>query len=154
MGEIVDTLDQMTSLVIRGLVVHRQAARAGLSMTATACLARLEEDGPLRTTTLAAAEGVSQPSMSQLVQRLERQEFVVRVSDPEDGRASLVALTESGRAVLAQRRAHRRKRIADLVASLPEQEAAALELAINVALPALRRLADTARETDLDAVQA
>ncbi|HYZ57653.1 MAG TPA: MarR family transcriptional regulator, partial [Streptosporangiaceae bacterium] len=47
---------------------------------------------------LAAAECVSQPSMSQLVQRLEQQGLATRASDPADGRAALIAITDAGRA--------------------------------------------------------
>ena len=53
-------------------------------------------DGPTRLTTLAAKEGVGQPSMTQLIQRLERQDLVTRLADPEDGRAALVAITDAG----------------------------------------------------------
>lgn len=144
-----DALDEVAGLVLRHL-----AGRQGLSMTATACLARIRQDGPSRLTALAAAEGVSQPSMSQLVQRLERQGLVARVGDPEDGRASLVALTESGRELLADRRRERHERFAELVATLPEEDAVALRLAMSVALPVVRRLVDTAREGKAEAAKA
>jgi DNA-binding MarR family transcriptional regulator len=142
MKELADVLDQVAGLVVRNL-----ADRRGLSMTALACLSRLRHEGPLRLTTLAAAEGVSQPSMSQLVQRLERHDLVSRVSDPDDGRATLVALTEPGRALLTERRDDRRKRLAALIATLTADDVAALRLSMSVALPLLRRLAETARET-------
>ncbi|MTD53328.1 MarR family transcriptional regulator [Amycolatopsis sp. RM579] len=122
-------------------------------MTAMACLARLHEE-PRRLTTLAVAEGVSQPSMSQLVQRLERQGLVTRISDPEDGRASLVALTESGRALLQERRRIHRERLAGLIATLPAEDAAALRLAISVIQPVVGRLTETARENRTEAAKA
>ncbi|MCR6482836.1 MarR family transcriptional regulator [Amycolatopsis sp. OK19-0408] len=141
MDETADALDEMISLVVRHL-----SDRASLSMTALACLARLHHEGALRLTTLATAEGVSQPSMSQLVQRLERQGLVTRISDPEDGRASLVALTDPGRTLLADRRRDRHERLAELLATLPAEDAATLRLAMNVALPVVRRLVDAARD--------
>lgn len=135
MDEIAEAFDEMTSLVIR-----RLTDRQGLSMAATACLSRILHEGPLRLTALAAAEGITQPSVSQLVQRLERQGLVTRVSDPEDGRASLIALAEPGRALLARRRKDRRERLAELVATLPAEDVESLRLAMHVALPLIRRL--------------
>jgi DNA-binding MarR family transcriptional regulator len=140
MDDVADALDEMAGLVLRHLT-----GREGLSITALASLSRLQREGPLRLTTLATAEAVSQPSMSQLVQRLERHGLVSRISDPEDGRASLVALTEPGRALLADRRDDRHRRLAELLATLPEEDAAALRLAMTVALPVVRRLVDAAR---------
>src|SRR5437764_13844625 len=43
----------------------------GLSLTAAATLATLERSGPCRLTALAAYEGVTQPAMTQLVDRLQ-----------------------------------------------------------------------------------
>ena len=37
--------------------------------------------------------------MTQLVGRMEREGLVVRLIDPEDGRATLVAITDAGRAL-------------------------------------------------------
>ncbi|GHF93891.1 MULTISPECIES: MarR family transcriptional regulator [Amycolatopsis] len=149
MDDTAEALDEMVGLVVRHLT-----GREGLSMTALACMSRLQHEGPLRLTTLATAEAVSQPSMSQLVQRLERQGLVSRIADPEDGRASLVALTEPGRALLAERRAARHQRLADLLAVLPDEDAAALRLAMTVALPVVRRLVDAARHPSSAAAEA
>ncbi|TVT06280.1 MarR family transcriptional regulator [Amycolatopsis bartoniae] len=128
------------------LVVHQLADREGLSVTVTACLSRLHREGALRLTALAAAESVSQPSMSQLVQRLQRQGYVTRVDDPSDGRASLVTLTDSGRALLEDRRQGRHERLAELLDALPESDQTALRLSMHVILPLMRKLADVARE--------
>ena len=139
--QVADTLEQTAILVLRHLV-----EREGLTLTAGAMLARLDLEGPTRLTRLAAAESVSQPSMSQLVQRLERLGLVVRVSDPEDGRAAVIGITDAGRALLAQRRQARRDRLAGLLKTLSPEDEAALALAMHVALPVIRRLVDAAGE--------
>ncbi|MDQ0382760.1 MarR family winged helix-turn-helix transcriptional regulator [Amycolatopsis thermophila] len=141
MDDIADALDEMARLV-----VHHLADREGLSVTATTCLARLHREGALRLTALAAAERVSQPSMSQLVQRLQRQGYVTRVDDPSDGRASLVTLTDSGRALLEDRRQRRHERLAELLGALPESDKTALRLSMHVTLPLMRKLAAVAQE--------
>jgi DNA-binding MarR family transcriptional regulator len=107
-----------------------------LSMTVASTLATLERFGPRRLTELAAVEGVSQPGMTQIVSRLEREGLAERRSDPTDGRAVIVRITEAGRAELARRREAQAKRLAELLAELPEEDRAA----IAAALPALDRL--------------
>ena len=126
-----ETLDQASDLAIRYL-----SERAGLTLAASFVLNRLHREGPSRLTVLAAKEGVSQPSMTQLIQRMERHGVVTRMDDPEDGRVALVALTDAGIAVLEDRR----DRLAELLTTLTADEARALALAAEVALPILRRL--------------
>ncbi|PZH20986.1 MarR family transcriptional regulator [Streptomyces sp. NTH33] len=111
-----------------------------MSFTAASTLARLEREGPARLTALAAAEGVTQPSMTQLVQRLERQGLVARVGDPGDGRVTLVAVTDAGRDVLTERRRARDARLAELLAGLPVEQQRELGAAMRTALPLVRRV--------------
>jgi DNA-binding MarR family transcriptional regulator len=116
-----------------------------MSFTAASTLARLEREGPLRLTALAAAEGVTQPSMTQLAQRLERQGLVTRLNDDVDGRVTLVAILDAGRDVLAERRQARDARLADLVAALPDEDQRALGEAMSTVFPLVQRMlmADT-----------
>jgi len=124
---------ELVSLVVRGASGNRD-----LSLTAVSALGSLERIGPRRITVLAAAEGVSQPSMTQLIQRLEQRGLVARSSDPADGRAALVSLTGEGRAALAERRARGARRIASLLADLPADDVRALGEALTAVLPAMR----------------
>jgi DNA-binding MarR family transcriptional regulator len=130
---------ELVSLVIRGVSDNRD-----LSLTAVATLGSLDRRGPQRITTMAAAEGVSQPSMTQLVQRLEQRGLVRRTSDPSDGRVALVSLTDDGRAALAIRRQRNARRIAELLADLPDDDVQALSDALAAVLPTMReRIGDT-----------
>jgi DNA-binding MarR family transcriptional regulator len=103
-------------------------------------LNRVCREGPVRLTALAAKEGVSQPSMTQLIQRLERLDLVARLADPDDGRAALIGITEHGQALLNDRKRMRRDRLRALMATLTPEEESALWLAARVALPTLDRL--------------
>ena len=114
--------------------------QAPLSVTAALALSRLNKEGPIRLTTLAAAEGIAQPSMTQLIQRLQRQGLATRINDPEDGRAALVNITNAGRALLNARRRDRRDRLGELLMALSPEDEATLTLAMHVALPIIRRL--------------
>lgn len=127
---------------VAGAVIRSLADRQGMSFTTASTLSRLEREGPVRLTALAVAEGVAQPSMTQLVRRLENQGLATRISDPGDGRVTLVAITDSGRAVLAERRRERNARLGRLLATLSEDERRALGSAMRTALPLVRRIAD------------
>lgn len=118
----------------------RRLSPPGLSLTAAAALATLERDGPRRLTELAGVEGVTQPAMTQIVSRLERDSLAARTADPADGRVVLVEITPAGRDLLHHRRSVRTQRVSELMASLDAPDRAAIE----AALPALNRLADLA----------
>lgn len=131
-----DLLDQAMDLSARFL-----ADRAGLSASAAFVLNRVRREGPIRLTSLAAKEGVSQPSMTQLIQRLERQDLVARLADPDDGRATLIGITARGEALLEERTRIRRERLAALLSTLSAEEVCTLQLSARVASPILDRLA-------------
>ena len=116
----------------------------GQSLTSTSVLSRLAEDGPVRVSVLATASGVSQPSMTELVGRLEREGLVIRLSDPKDGRATLVNVTASGCALLSQLRKSRHDRLVALLDMLPADDRATLSLAMRVAVPFIQRLTELA----------
>lgn len=140
--EVAAALTEMTTAMVRFL----SDRRGGMSLTTASTLARLEREGPIRLTALAAAEGIAQPSMTQLVQRLERQGLAARVSDPEDRRVALLTITESGREVLAERVQVRRTRLAELLATVPTEEREALGSAMRTALPIILRVSHEARQ--------
>jgi DNA-binding MarR family transcriptional regulator len=119
----------------------RTTAGRDLSLTTAATLATLDRDGPQRLSDLAAREGVTQPSMTALVTRLERDGLAVRGDDPTDRRAVVVTLTDAGREVLISRRTRRASRLADLLDGLDPEDRAAVEAAAG----ALTRLTQSAR---------
>jgi DNA-binding MarR family transcriptional regulator len=132
-------LVELVSLVVRGVSDNRD-----LSLTAVATLGSLDRRGPQRITTMAGTEGVSQPSMTQLVQRLEQRGLVTRTSDPSDGRVAMVSLTDEGRAALTARRQRNARRVAELLADLPDDDVQALSEALAAVLPKMReRVGDT-----------
>lgn len=114
-----------------------------LSFTTLSVLFTLEHsDGPLRLSELKKSEQVTQPAITQLVTRLERDGLVERRPDPTDGRAVLVHITEAGSHIVRSRHADRIRRLQPLVDQLTEQDREALA----AALPALTRLAELGRQ--------
>jgi DNA-binding MarR family transcriptional regulator len=137
-----DTLATAEALDAFAAWAIRTTATRDLSLTTAATLATLERSGPLRLSELATIEGVTQPSMTSLVSRLERDGLARRAGDPRDGRAVNVGITEAGRRALAERRQRR----AGVLAALLERAGPADRAAVTAAAGALRRL--TARAED------
>lgn len=117
----------------------KQSRSVGVSATSLSVLNRLSESGPLRITVLASREGVSQPAMTTLIDRLEERGWATRGVDPADRRATLVAVTTVGGRFIAAHRRARREIVGDRVAAL----SAADQRSLVAALPALRRLMDS-----------
>jgi DNA-binding MarR family transcriptional regulator len=127
------------------LLVRHLPDRAALS--ASMALGTLHREGPVRVTALAAAGGVGQPSMTELVNRLQRVGLVTRVDDPEDGRAALITITNAGRALLDDQRRERRQRVAELLAGLTPRDESTLTLAMHVARPIIQELIHNAQQS-------
>jgi DNA-binding MarR family transcriptional regulator len=139
---IAEALSVGTTLMVRHLA-------RGTSLTSRNVLAALATDGPSRLTALAAATGIAQPAMTQLVGRLEREGLVVRLIDPEDARATLVAITDAGRALRAELHQSLHERMAERLDRLPAGDQATLALALRVAMPLLQQLTrDTGQHPD------
>jgi DNA-binding MarR family transcriptional regulator len=68
-------------------------------------LLELEAAGPRTQAQLAAASGYEPPTITLSVRQLEALGLVVRRSSPSDGRATIVALSDQGRAFLPKLRA-------------------------------------------------
>lgn len=131
---------ELTLVLERLVVLTRQLAAAGEPSAAGAsALARLSR-GALRLTELATAEGVSQPGMTQLVIRLERDGLVKRAASTQDRRGVLVEVTEAGLTAVRTRRVRRAGELTRLLARLDPDDRSA----ITEALPALARLLDLA----------
>jgi DNA-binding MarR family transcriptional regulator len=100
-------------------------------------LKQLREAGPQRVTVLAANEAVAQPTMSALVQRLERRGLVTRGQDPADARACLIRITASGLDVLQARQRDRVAWYAEQLAHLGAAEQRTVMEALRLMLSTL-----------------
>lgn len=76
-GEAIDIAADLTARFL--------SDRTSVSAPAAYVLNRIDHGGPERLTTLATLEGVSQPSMTQLIQRMERHGLVSRRADADEG---------------------------------------------------------------------
>ncbi|MCH5671161.1 MarR family winged helix-turn-helix transcriptional regulator [Streptomyces gilvus] len=117
----------------------RQAHAVGdVSLSGVSVLARLAADGPDSPTSLAEMERVRPQAMASTLALLEQRGLVRRTPDATDGRRSIVAVTEEGRAMLAERRSESVDRLGAVLEGFSAEERAALA----AALPLLDRLAE------------
>ena len=91
-----------------------------------AMLVPLERDGDQRCSALAAQVGVDVSVASRQLAVLARLGYVERRPDPQDGRASLLRLTDAGTAALAATRALRAEWALGALADWDESEARVL----------------------------
>ena len=85
--------------------------------------------GPRRITELAEFERLAQPTMTQLVKRLERDGLVTRERQADDGRVVLVDLTAAGIAAVEGFRAQASAALARCLTEMPDEQVDALAAA-------------------------
>jgi DNA-binding MarR family transcriptional regulator len=129
---VADGLARLILWVRRGTPIQ-------MSSTSITTLDTLEYAGPLRITDLAEREGVSQPGMTTLINRLAGEGYAQRFPDPTDGRATLVRITPAGRQVLAERHAARSAALRSVIDRLPVEH----QTSLGAALDALHALTQT-----------
>lgn len=125
------TLDLSSDLVVNAARLMRLVRRKLELPASVRVLTILDAVGPLGITDLARADGCSQPTMSAQIAHLVESGLVSKEPNPADARASLVGLTDSGRADLADVR----DRISRLIAErleCHERSQADLETAVSV----------------------
>jgi DNA-binding MarR family transcriptional regulator len=107
--------------LLRRLRVEDEAL--GISAPRLSALSVLVFGGAMRIGELAQAEQVEPPTMTRLVDAMERDGYVVRVPDPDDQRAVIVRATLNGSRALRRGRA---KRVGALAAGLDDLSPAQL----------------------------
>jgi DNA-binding MarR family transcriptional regulator len=122
-----------------GRLVRRLRAEPGPSVGRLAVLGRLDRDGPLSVSELAAREHMRPQSMAQTVHDLETAGVVSRRPDPSDGRRWFVELTAQGLELLRTTRA---RRVVWLTEALERELDAGERALLHEALGLLGRIAD------------
>jgi DNA-binding MarR family transcriptional regulator len=125
-----------------GLLVRKVRAAAAsheLSMTESAVLARLMNDGPATIAELARTEGVKPQSMGATIAALEEAGLMHRKPHPTDGRQMRIDLTAKGIAVRKSTKDAKRTWVAQAISQLNERERKTLLAAGKI----MRRLAES-----------
>jgi DNA-binding MarR family transcriptional regulator len=119
--------------------LREQANVGDLSPSQVSVLLRLEKDGPATASSLARVESMRPQSMGPVIAALDAAGLVSGAPDPNDGRQTILSLTEACRKLIAEGRAARQDWLSGRIEErLSPQEQT--ELTAAVAL--LKRLAD------------
>ena len=100
----------------------------------------------LRVTDLAEILGVDTPTVTRKVQQLERDGMVVRQTDPDDGRASRIRLTPTGRRTIERVRRVRRAWLEQLLQEWDDEDLSTLAELLARFAEDLERDLDDARD--------
>ena len=122
-GHLLPNAALVTRLLVKQL-------RTDISRTDASVLNALT-GAPRRVTELAELEGLAQPTMTLLVQRLEQRGWVKRKRHADDGRVVLISLTEAGRATLEEFRARVGAALHERMEAMSDEQIAALATATD-----------------------
>lgn len=123
---------RLNLIVGRLMRTIRQHAAAGLTPSQLSALVTVDERGPLRISALATQESLGAPAATRVVASLEEAGLIMRSSDPDDKRASLIALTKKGSETLKALRQERATGLGAQLDALSEPERRLLERALPV----------------------
>jgi DNA-binding MarR family transcriptional regulator len=141
---LADRLHSASIRLLRRLRV--EDSQAGLTAPRLSALSVIVHAGPLTLGELARAEQVKPPTITRLVQELEREGLVTRVVDKQDRRIVRVRATAKGKRLLSEGRSRRVAALAGSLAARPVAERKVLLDAVGVLERLLGGQAD--RRTD------
>jgi DNA-binding MarR family transcriptional regulator len=133
----VASADRLRLTLVRLIRTLRRRGRSRLTPSQVSALSTVEEYGPMRISALATYESLGASAATRVVASLEELELLERTVDPDDKRASLVSLSERGRAELDELK---RERTLD-ISSMLERLSAKERQTVEAALPALEKIA-------------
>lgn len=120
------------------------ARESGLSMSQLGALFHIHHSGTSGVTDLGDHLGVTSAAASQMLERLVRQELILRSEDPSDRRVKQIFLTDKGLHVLRESIRSRQAWLYDLVGTLSASEQEATIAALNVLIDRARHLGQPA----------
>lgn len=130
-----EAADRIHGAAIRLLrFVRKEDAAAAIPPSQLSALSVLVFAGPQSLASLAAAEQVKPPTMSQLVAEMERKGLAIR--RPVDRRSIRISATEKGRRLMEAGRMRRLARLSAALSRLPPEQLAVLREAADIIVTA------------------
>ena len=123
---------RLRQTVFRMARVLRQQDDSGYAPALLTALAVVEREGPLTLGALATQEQVAPPTITKVVDALERQGLVERLRDEKDRRVWRVRITARGKRQLESSRTRRTEWLASQLRDLSDADRARLTAALDV----------------------
>lgn len=141
-SDVLATPGHLVSLAARGFARLSEARLKplGFGVGYLPALVALEEGRAATQRDLARVVRIEQPSMAQMLVRMERDGLVRRTPDPADGRSSRIALTETAQARLPEACAVLFRGNRDALAGFSEEEAEQLKALLGRLIANLDRV--------------
>jgi DNA-binding MarR family transcriptional regulator len=134
-----DIATRLHSAAIRLLrLVRREDQASGLTGPRLSALSVLVFGGPTSLGGLAAAEQVSAPTMTRIVESLVQAGLANREAEPGNRRKVRIAATDAGIRLLEEGRERRVRALTERLARLADSERRALDRAVDILERALR----------------
>jgi DNA-binding MarR family transcriptional regulator len=134
-----DLATRLHSAAIRLLrLVRREDSASGLTGPRLSALSVLVFGGPTSLGGLAAAEQVSAPTMTRIVESLVQAGLATRAAEPGNRRKVRIAATDAGIRLLEEGRERRVRALTERLARLADSERRALDRAVDILERALR----------------
>lgn len=125
-AETVRLLEHEVGVLVRRVrrVIHERAraVHPDLQPASYLLLAHLAETGPLRSSAVVESLGIDKGAVSRQVQHLVDLDLVARTPDPDDGRATLLSVTDGARRRLADVARQRRRLLDERLGEWSEDE--------------------------------
>lgn len=125
-AETVRLLEHEVGVLVRRVrrVIHERAraVHPDLQPASYLLLAHLAETGPLRSSAVVESLGIDKGAVSRQVQHLVELDLVARTPDPDDGRATLLSVTDGARRRLADVARQRRRLLDERLGEWSEAE--------------------------------
>lgn len=118
--EVSDKLFELYHRVHR--LVNESMTEEGVSLARSKFLFFLSKLGPCRSTDIACALNFAPRTVTEAIDGLERDRLVMRKPDPEDRRAKIVSITETGRIVLEAAEHPRKQLIEEIFSALDDEQ--------------------------------
>jgi len=110
----------------------------GLSMSVMGTLHHLKTEGRQGVSDLGEHLGISSAAVSQMLDKLVEEGFIVRVEDPEDRRMKRITLTEAGNRILDESVSARLSWVKDFEGNFSEKEKEQITAAVRLMIDRAR----------------
>lgn len=146
---LLDVLDDLSIevVVMTALALGQGGLERDLTLPQWRALVLIDAGEGVRASDLAPRLGMSRPSMSRLVRRLEHKALVSATPDPSDGRAVILSSTPAGRQALRDTRIRRRRMVGDALSRTRQAIPDTLDAGLRAIVVALGEAPEGSRAT-------
>ncbi|MEL7626400.1 MAG: MarR family transcriptional regulator [Anaerolineaceae bacterium] len=134
--KLLQSLYDIADLIARNFMIERFhfIQESGISQSQMLSLFYLHRNDNVSINALATYLGISNPAVSQLVDKLVHHGFVKRIDNPRDRRGKLLGLTEDGKQLVSQAKIAHHQWIKALAESIQPEETSVIEEAVQIIL--------------------